>query len=113
MTLSSTLPAANTLTAGLSGLLSQLTVLTEILLHLLGRGVLAHSSNKDLPRLGLFALGFWCGRLRVDLLAVKEVRGDGEDFLQGGRSTEGDEAEASAPLKYSSLYFRLHCDCEH
>merc|ERR1719220_2711026 len=34
------------------------SVLTEIFLHLLGRGVLADSSNKDLPSLRLFALGF-------------------------------------------------------
>ena len=37
--------------------------------------------------------------LRVDLLAVQAVRGDGQDPVHSLWVGEGDEAEAAAPLK--------------
>ena len=79
------------------------TVLAEIFLDLLGRGVLTHSPNEDLSTLGLLALSLGSGRLGVDLLAVQDVGGEREDPVEGGRGGEGDEAKPSAPLERQKL----------
>ena len=104
MTASSTLPTQTSrYDSHLTEVVSSLTVLTEIFLDLLGRGVLTDSPNEDLPALGLLALGLGSGRLGVDLLAVQDVGGEREDPLQGGGAGEGDEAKPAAPLERQKL----------
>lgn len=100
MTASSTLPTQTSrYDSDLTEVVSSLTVLIEIFLDLLGRGVLTHSTDKNLPALGLLALGLRSGRLGVDLLAVQDVGREGQHPVQGGRATERDEAEPSTSLQ--------------
>ena len=75
-----------------------LTKLTKILLDLLRGSLLTDAAHEDLPGLGLLALGLGRGGLGVDLLAVEDVRGDGQHPLQGRGRGESDEPEASAAL---------------
>ena len=79
-------------------ILMTLTKLTKILLDLLRGSLLTDAAHEDLPGLGLLALGLGRGGLGVYLLAVEDVRGDGQHPLQGRGRGESDEPESSAAL---------------
>ena len=78
---------------------------------------LTDSADEDLLNLVGLALALWGGVLGVDLLPVQGVGRDGEDALNSLGGSEGDEAEAAAPLElgkrnnvgkmcYSVVYYK-------
>ena len=64
---------------------------------------MGHTPHKDLLGLAVLALALGRGGLGVDLLAVENVAGDGEDAVHSLRVGEGDESETSASLKVNKL----------
>ncbi len=84
----------------------KLTELVKIGLDLLGAGLLAHPPDKDLLGLVVLGLGLGRGVLRVDLLAVQGVGGDGEHPVHRLRIRECDESETAASLHRTYHLFR-------
>ena len=76
-----------------------LTKLVEVRLHLICRGFLTDSANKNLLRLVGLRFWLWSRVLWVDLLSIEGVGGHRKDPVHCFRCRESDEAEASAPLK--------------
>ena len=75
-----------------------LTKLVEIFLDFFWGSLLADSTNKNLPRLGFFALALWSCWLWIDLLTIKNMWLDSQYTLDWTWRGEGDETKASTSL---------------
>ena len=75
-----------------------LTKLVEIFLDFFRGSLLTDSTNKNLPRLGFFALALWSCWLWIDLLTIKNMWPDRQNTLDWTWRGEGDESKASTSL---------------
>ena len=80
-----------------------LTKLVEVRLHLIRRGFLTDSANKNLLRLVGLRFWLWSRVLWVDLLSIEGVRRNWKNSIHGFWGRKRDETEASAPLKEKNL----------
>lgn len=93
---------------------SHLAELVKICFHFLSCCVLAHTTNKDLfGAIGYTASVLWGGMLGVNLLSIKCVYGDFENFLHSFCVLEGDEAKTTVPLHRRKSWLNSFKDCDY